>query len=73
MATRRRHTGTPKRGLSRIAHALLDDIDKETVDFRPNFDDSDAGAGSSARARAESADQRLIRHRGRHGDEHSAA
>jgi DNA gyrase subunit A len=26
--------------LARIAHALLDDIDKETVDFRPNFDDS---------------------------------
>ncbi|MEJ7608113.1 MAG: DNA gyrase subunit A [Bryobacteraceae bacterium] len=27
--------------LSRIAHALLEDIDKETVDFRPNFDDSE--------------------------------
>jgi DNA gyrase subunit A len=26
--------------LARIAHTLLDDIDKETVDFRPNFDDS---------------------------------
>src|ERR671912_1689905 len=26
--------------LSRIAHSLLDDIDKETVDFKPNFDDS---------------------------------
>jgi DNA gyrase subunit A len=26
--------------LSRIAHTLLDDIDKETVDFKPNFDDS---------------------------------
>jgi DNA gyrase subunit A len=26
--------------LARIAHSLLDDIDKETVDFRPNFDDS---------------------------------
>ena len=26
--------------LARISHALLDDIDKETVDFRPNFDDS---------------------------------
>ncbi len=27
--------------LSRIATALLEDIDKETVDFRPNFDDSE--------------------------------
>jgi DNA gyrase subunit A len=26
--------------LARIAHALLDDIDKETVDFKANFDDS---------------------------------
>jgi DNA gyrase subunit A len=27
--------------LSRIATALLEDIDKETVDFRPNFDDNE--------------------------------
>ncbi len=27
--------------LSRIATALLDDIDKETVDFRPNYDESE--------------------------------
>jgi DNA gyrase subunit A len=27
--------------LSRIATALLEDIDKETVDFRPNFDDQE--------------------------------
>ncbi|HUS05940.1 MAG TPA: DNA gyrase subunit A [Bryobacteraceae bacterium] len=27
--------------LSRIAATLLEDIDKETVDFRPNFDDSE--------------------------------
>jgi DNA gyrase subunit A len=27
--------------LSRIAGALLEDIDKETVDFRPNYDDSE--------------------------------
>jgi DNA gyrase subunit A len=26
--------------LSRIAQSMLEDIDKETVDFRPNFDDS---------------------------------
>jgi DNA gyrase subunit A len=28
--------------LSRIATALLDDIDKETVDFKPNYDDSES-------------------------------
>jgi DNA gyrase subunit A len=28
--------------LSRIAMALLDDIDKETVDFRPNYDESES-------------------------------
>ncbi|MBM3774933.1 MAG: DNA topoisomerase 4 subunit A, partial [Acidobacteria bacterium] len=28
--------------LSRIATALLEDIDKETVDFRPNYDDSES-------------------------------
>ena len=27
--------------LSRIATALLEDIDKETVDFKPNYDDSE--------------------------------
>src|SRR3954468_20738435 len=27
--------------LSRVATALLEDIDKETVDFKPNFDDSE--------------------------------
>ena len=25
--------------LAKVAHALLDDLDKETVDFRPNYDD----------------------------------
>ena len=59
--------------LSRIAGTLLEDIDKETVDFRPNYDDSEARARSSADARSEPADQRLLRHRGRHGDQHPAA
>src|SRR5690606_25478514 len=26
--------------LARAAHSLIDDIDKETVDFQPNYDDS---------------------------------
>ena len=52
---------------------LLEDIDKETVDFRANYDDEERGAGSPADARAEPADQRFLGHRRRHGDQHSAA
>ena len=33
--------------LSRIAMALLEDIDKETVDFRPNYDESESEPESS--------------------------
>ncbi len=39
MATRRRPTATPRRGSPAIAIAMLEDIDKNTVDFQPNFDD----------------------------------
>ena len=59
--------------LSRIAATLLEDIDKETVDFRPNYDDSEVRARSSAGARSEPADQRQRRNRGRHGDQDSSA
>ena len=44
--------------LSRAADALLDDIDKETVDFQPNYDGSRAGAGGAAGALPEPAGQR---------------
>jgi len=37
--TRRRPTATPRRGFTRIAMAMLEDIDKNTVVFVPNFDD----------------------------------
>ena len=33
--------GTPKRASRKVATALLEDIDKETVDFKPNYDDSE--------------------------------
>ena len=59
--------------LSRIDTALLEDLDKETVDFRPNFDERRVEPEVSADARSQSADQRLVRHRGRHGDQHPAA
>ncbi len=35
-------------GLRRISEEMLGDIDKETVDFRPNFDDSLKGADRSS-------------------------
>ncbi len=59
--------------LAKIAHEMLADIDKETVDFGPNYDGSRERAAGAADAAAEPAGQRLGRHRGRHGDEHPAA
>ena len=44
--------------LSRAADALLEDIDKDTVDFQPNYDGSRAGAGGPAGALPQSAGQR---------------
>ena len=38
-AIRRLPCVTPKRGWRRLAEALLEDIDKETVDFVPNYDE----------------------------------
>ena len=59
--------------LQKIAAELLADIDKETVDFVPNYDGKEHGAVGAAGAAAEPAHQRLVRHRGRHGDQHPAA
>ncbi len=51
-ATRRPRTGTPRRASRSIAVELLADIDKECVDFVPNFDDRLQGADRPAGARA---------------------
>ena len=59
--------------LAKIAHEMLADLDKETVDFGPNYDGSEQRAAGHAVEAAEPAGQRLRRHRGRHGDQHSAA
>ena len=59
--------------LTRVAMEMLADIDKNTVDFAPNFDDRLAGAEGAAVGHPEPARQRLVGHRGRHGDEHPAA
>ena len=57
----------------RLAEELLADIDKDTVDFGPNYDDSHDRAARPARHVPEPARQRLRRHRGRHGHQHPAA
>ena len=59
--------------LSKIAATLLEDIDKETVDFRANYDDSEVEPEVLPTRAPESSHQRLIGHRRRHGDQHSAA
>ena len=60
----------------RLAHsamALLDDIDKDTVDFQENYDGSEKEPVGVAGALSESAGQRGGRHRRRHGDQYPAA
>ena len=56
-----------------IAIEMLADIDKNTVNFMPNFDDHARRADGPARRHPEPRRQRIVGHRGRHGDEHSAA
>ena len=59
--------------LSRLATEMLRDIDMDTVDFVPNYDESRRVRRHAAVALPEPARQRLRRNRGRHGDEHAAA
>ncbi len=60
--------------LTKLAEEMLrDDIDKETVDWGPNYDGSETRAAGPAGARPQPAGQRRLRHRGRHGDQHPAA
>ena len=59
--------------LDKAAMALLDDIDKDTVDFQDELRRQRARAGGAAGALSQSAGQRRRRHRRRHGDQHPAA
>ena len=59
--------------MARIAHELLADLDKETVDFGPNYDGSEHEPLVLPATIPQPAGQRLLRHRGGHGDQHSAA
>ena len=52
--------------LTKVAEEMLADIDKETVDFGPNYDESLDGATGASRESAESLDQRRGRHCGGH-------
>ena len=57
--------------LSKIALELVRDLDKETVDFYPNFDNTLMQPGRAAGAFSQPARQRLQRHRRGHGHETS--
>ena len=58
--------------MARMADEMLRDIDKETVDYLPNFDET-AGAAGAALPLPQPSGQRLERHRRRHGDQYPAA
>ena len=59
--------------LTVAAEALLEGIDEDAVDFRPNYDGSRRRAGGVAGGVSEFAGERLQRHRRRHGDQYSPA
>ncbi len=59
--------------MARIAHELLADIEKETVDFVPNYDESEPEPAVLPDPSAQPADQRLVRYRRGHGDQYPAA
>ncbi len=59
--------------LSKVAQFLLDDLDKETVDFKPELRRPARGAVGAAGEVPEPARQRRRRHCRRHGDQHPAA
>ena len=45
---------------AKIAHALTEDIDKDTVEFQDNYDGTRARAGGAAGALSQCAGQRLV-------------
>ena len=57
---------------AKIAHALTEDIDKDTVELQDNYDGFRARAGRFPGALSQFAGQRLERHRCRHGHQYSA-
>ena len=53
-------------------HALLEDLDKDTVDIRPNYDGSEVEPDVLPDAHSQPDRERFRRNRRRHGDKHSA-
>ena len=52
---------------------MMADLDKETVDFVPNFDETTEEPTVLPTTYPEPAGERFDRHRGRHGHQHPAA
>ncbi len=59
--------------LSKLSMELVRDIEKETVDFYPNFDETLMQPAVMPSALSEPAGQRIVGHCRRHGDQYSAA
>ena len=62
---RRRRCATPSAGCRRSPTSCSADIDKETVDFVPNYDGKEQEPSVLPARLPEPARQRLVRHRGR--------
>ena len=58
--------------LDRIAHELLNDLDRETVDFVPNYDETETTTRGTAGPLSEPAGEWLSGYCGRYGDQYSA-
>ena len=59
--------------LDPLADEMMADLDKETVDFVPNYDETTEEPVGAAGHLPEPAGERLGRHRRRHGDQRAAA
>ncbi len=59
--------------MTAAAEALMEGLAENAVDFRPNYDGTLEEPVVLPGGLSEPAGQRVIRHRGRHGDEYPAA
>ena len=59
--------------MTHLGAALMTDMDKDTVNFVPNYDETRTEPTVFPAAFPNLARQRRHRHRGRHGDQHAAA
>ena len=59
--------------MSRAASLMVESIDEDTVDFRPNYDGQELEPEVLPVGVPQPPGQRRLRHRGRHGHQHGAA